>query len=140
MIGSIEHFAASGHPLNYEQAKDYLLSKPEATLDYPFGPDTAVFKVYHKMFATLSMTDGNVYSNLKCDPEEALMLRDLFSEVKPGYHMNKKHWNTLHLDGNLPQGEIERMIDNSYTLVVKSLTRSTRQALEIKHGSQAIYR
>jgi len=126
--------------LNYQQAKDYLLGKPEATLDYPFGPDPAVFKIYHKMFATLSMTEGKAYSNLKCDPDEALMLRDLFNEVKPGYHMNKKHWNTIHLDGNLPQGEIERMIDNSYTLVVKSLTRPTRQALEIKHGSQAIYR
>ena len=140
MISHIQNFAELSQPLNYQQAKDYLLAKPEATLDYPFGPDPAVFKILHKMFASLSMTDGNAYSNLKCDPEEALMLRDLFSEVKPGYHMNKKHWNTVHLDGNLPQGEIERMIDNSYTLVVKSLTRSTRQALEIKHGSQAIYR
>ncbi len=92
------------------------------------------------MFATLSINHGNTCSNLKCEPEEALMLRDLFVEVKPGYHMNKKHWNTVHLDGNLPRGEIERMIDNSYKLVVKSLTRDTRQAMEIKYGPEAIYR
>ena len=94
MISHIQNFAELSQPLNYQQAKDYLLAKPEATLDYPFGPDPAVFKILHKMFASLSMTDGNAYSNLKCDPEEALMLRDLFSEVKPGYHMNKKHCNT----------------------------------------------
>ena len=124
--------------MNFNDAKAYLLGKPEAVLDYPFGAEIAVFKVHKKMFATLVETGGSPFSNLKCNPEESTMLRDLFPEVVPGYHMNKKHWNTVHLDGNLPQGEIERMIDNSYTLVVKSLTRPTRQALEIKHGSQAI--
>ena len=140
IIGHIQNFTDISDTVNYQQAKDYLLAKPEATLDHPFGPKPDVFKIHNKMFATLSSTDGNAYSNLKCDPEEALMLRDLFVEVKPGYHMNKKHWNTVHLDGNLPRGEIERMIDNSYKLVVNSLTRGTRQAIAIKYGPKAIYR
>lgn len=126
--------------MNFAQARDYLLGKPEAVQDYPFGPEVAVFKVAGKMFATLVETDGVPYSNLKCDPQEAIMLRDLFDEVAPGYHMNKKHWNTVRLDGDLPRGEIERMIDNSYTLVTKSLPKKTRQSLEIKYGKQALYR
>ena len=126
--------------MTYTQAQEYLLSLPDAVLDYPFGPEVAVFKIRNKMFATLVETDGEAYSNLKCDPQEALMLRDLFPEVAPGYHMNKKHWNTVHLRGELPQGEIERMMDNSYTLVVKRLPKKTRQSLEIHYGAQAIYR
>jgi len=126
--------------MTFEEARDYLLSQPAAILDYPFGPDVAVFKVRNKMFATLSETEGLAYSNLKCDPEEALMLRDLFNEVTPGYHMNKKHWNTIDLQGELPPGEIQRMMDNSYTLVVKSLPRKIRQSLEIAFGSDNIYR
>jgi predicted DNA-binding protein (MmcQ/YjbR family) len=126
--------------MTYTQARDYFLGKPDAVLDYPFGPEVAVFKIHNKMFATLVETQGAPFSNLKCDPEEALMLRDLFPEVVPGYHMNKKHWNTLQLDGNLPRPEIERMVDNSYTLVVKSLPKRVRQALEIKYGSDIIYR
>jgi len=126
--------------VNYQETKTYLLSKPDAILDFPFGPETAVFKVRNKLFATLVETEGQAWSNLKCDPTEALMLRDIFPEVHPGYHMNKKHWNTIELQGNLPQSEIERMIDNSYTLVVKSLPLKVRQSLEIQYGSDAVYR
>lgn len=125
--------------MDYQSARHYLLSKPEAMEDYPFGPGVAVFKVRNKMFATLVETDGAPYSNLKCEPSEALMLRDIFPEVKPGYHMNKKHWNTIELAGNLPQGEIERMMDNSYTLIVHSLPAKVRQAMIIAHGKQALY-
>jgi len=113
---------------------------PDAFLDYPFGTEVAVFKVRNKIFATLTETNGKVFSNLKCDPEEALMLRDLFDEVMPGYHMNKKHWNTLELAGNLPRIEIQRMMDNSYTLVVKNLPKKARQSLEIEYGADNIYR
>jgi len=126
--------------VNFQETKTYLLSKPDAILDFPFGPETAVFKVRNKMFATLVETEGQAFSNLKCDPTEALMLRDIFPEVRPGYHMNKKHWNTIELQGNLPQSEIERMIDNSYTLAVKSLPLKVRQSLEIQYGSDAVYR
>ena len=81
-----------------------------------------------------------VRMNLKCDPEEAMILRDLFGAVVPGYHMNKAHWNTVYLDGSIPRGEIERMIDRSYGLVVGKLTKAERQALEIKYGREVLYR
>lgn len=77
--------------------------------------------------------------NLKCDPHEAVILRDIFPAVLPGYHMNKRHWNTVILDGSIPTGEIERMIDNSYELVVKGLKKVQRQALEIRHTKDILY-
>jgi len=126
--------------MTYEQARQCLLDLPDAFLDYPFGAEVAVFKVRNKIFATLTETNGKVFSNLKCDPDEAIMLRDLFDEVMPGYHMNKKHWNTLELAGNLPRIEIQRMMENSYTLVVKNLPKKARQSLEIEYGADNIYR
>jgi len=125
--------------MDYNETRDYLLGKPEAIEDYPFGPQVAVFKVRQKIFATLVETDGTPYTNLKCDPQEALMLRDIFPEVMPGYHMNKKHWNTVQLDGDLPRGEIERMIDNSFALVIKTLPAKVRQSLELSHGKVTLY-
>ena len=125
--------------MNFADARNYLLAKPEAFEDFPFGPDVAVMKVGKKMFATLVENNSGARMNLKCDPDEALILRDIFSAILPGYHMNKRHWNTLCLDGSIPRGEIERMIDNSYALVVKSLPRAERQRLEVRHGSLAIY-
>ena len=92
--------------------EQYLMSKPEAYKDYPFGPEVAVFKVKNKMFATLAEENNEGRMNLKCEPTEALMLRDIFESVIPGYHMNKKHWNTIKLDGSVPDNEIKRMIDN----------------------------
>lgn len=120
--------------MNYQEAKNYLLAKPEAIEDYPFGPDVMVPKIKGKMFATLGTENGIARINLKCDPDEALALRDIFTAIIPGYHMNKKHWNTVILDGSIPQGEIERMIDNSYLLVIRSLTKPQRDALSIKHS------
>jgi predicted DNA-binding protein (MmcQ/YjbR family) len=109
--------------MNYQEVKTYLLSKPEAREDYPFGPDCMVPKVKGKMFATLAY-DGDVANmNLKCDPNHAFELRDIFPAVKPGYHMNKLHWNTVVLDGSIPRGEIERMIDHSYMLAPVNIRR-----------------
>lgn len=122
-----------------DDVKDYFLSKPEAWLDFPFGDDVYVFKVCKKMFGTLGWSSEVARINLKCDPQEALMLRDVFTAVVPGYHMNKTHWNTVIIDNSLPRGEIERMIDNSYALVAKSLKRAERLALEVKFGRQALY-
>jgi len=99
-----------------------------------------VFKIKEKMFATLGTEKGVARMNLKCDPDEANALRDIFAAVIPGYHMNKKHWNTVILDGSIPVGQIELMIDRSYGLVVKGLKRVTRQALELRHGPAALYR
>ena len=126
--------------MNYKSARNYLLSRPEAREDFPFGSDVAVIKIDAKMFATLVEAQDNARMNLKCDPDEALMLRDIFPAVIPGYHMNKRHWNTIVLDGSIPRGEIERMIDRSYALVVRSLRKTQRQALEIRHGKDVLYR
>ncbi len=120
--------------------RNYLLNKPDAECDFPFGPDVEVYKVRSKMFATLGYEDDLARINLKCDPDEALILRDMFDAVLPGYHMNKKHWNTVLLDDSIPMSEIERQIDMSYRLVVKSMKKAERQMLEVKHGSDALYR
>jgi predicted DNA-binding protein (MmcQ/YjbR family) len=126
--------------MNYDDAKNYLLSKPAVREDYPFGPEVMVPKIKGKMFATLGMEKGLGHMNLKCDPAQAQELRDLFEAVKPGYHMNKLHWNTIILDGSIPQGEIERMIDHSYALVIKKLKRVEREALELSYGKDNLYR
>lgn len=124
--------------MNGRALRKYLLSKPEAMEDFPFGPRVAVMKIQSKMFATL-VEEEAVSMNLKCDPHEAMILRDIFPAVKPGYHMNKRHWNTVILDGSIPRGEIERMVDNSYALVLRGLPKKTRQALEIRHGRAALF-
>lgn len=121
------------------QIKALLLAKPEAAEDYPFGPETAVFKLQGKLFALLFRQQGQLKLNLKCDPEEAQMLRDVFASVAPGYHMHKRHWNTVTLDGSLPTGEIQRMLDNSYALILRSLPKAVRLGLEARHGRDALY-
>ncbi|MAT84650.1 MAG: hypothetical protein CMQ43_09015 [Gammaproteobacteria bacterium] len=126
--------------MDYDAARAYLLSRPEAEEDFPFGPDVRVFRIRGKLFGLLSERDGQPQVNLKCDPEEALVLRDVFDAVRPGYHMNKAHWNTVLLDGSIPRPELERMMDRSYGLVVKSLKKAERQGLEVRHGRDALYR
>ncbi len=124
-----------------DKFRAYLLSKPESIEDFPFGPDVAVMKVCNKMFATYaSQEDGTVHMNLKCDPDEALALRDVFEDVIPGYHMNKKHWNTVIINGSIPDSEVERMIDRSYGLVVKGLKKPEKRSLEIKFGEHELYK
>lgn len=118
----------------------YLISKPEAEEDYPFGPDACVFKVKGKMFSLIFRREGVLSINLKSDPQDAIELRDLFDAVIPGYHMNKRHWNTLILNGSIPDGEIMRQIDCSYALVVKGLVNVKRMALETSYGKSVIYR
>lgn len=126
--------------MDYTSAREYLLNKPAAREDYPFGPEVMVAKVKGKMFATLSMSDGIANMNLKCDPDHAQELRDLFSSVRAGYHMNKRHWNTVILDDTVPKSELERMIDHSYGLVVRNLKKTERQQLELSYGADALYR
>jgi predicted DNA-binding protein (MmcQ/YjbR family) len=131
--------------MNFEQARHYFLGKPEATEDFPFYPDVPVFKVHGKMFGLLSYGGKNkpdthiARMNLKCDPEKALTLRFFFEGVKPGYHMNKKHWNTVMLDDSVPEYDLKQMIDHSYELVVKGLKKSERKALELAYGEDALY-
>lgn len=128
--------------MDYQQVREYLLSKPCSIEDFPFGPEVMVFKVKGKMFATLAFGNDKTYywMNLKCEPQQALMLRDIFDAVIPGYHMNKTHWNTIVLDGSIPEYEIIRMIDHSYTLVVKSLKKSERTQLELHYSQDELYR
>jgi len=126
--------------VKFDAARAYLRKRPESVEDFPFGPDVYVYKIRSRMFATLVESEDVARMNLKCDPAEALFLRDMFDAVVPGYHMNKTHWNTVILDGSIPPGEIERMIDRSYGLVVKRLKRAERVALEVRFGARALYR
>ncbi len=107
--------------------RDYCLTKPGATEGTPFGPDVIVFKVDDKMFALASLEEVPPRVNLKCDPERALDLRDCYEAVQPGYHMNKEHWNTIELSGDLPDAELRDLIDHSYELVGKRLTKPRRK-------------
>lgn len=130
--------------MNFEDCCDYLISKPESSLDFPFDPDVHVYKVCGKMFALISpkgnqSPERHPQMNLKCDPDHAMELRDVFDAVIPGYHMNKRHWNTVILDGTLPASEVQRMIDHSYGLVLKGLTKAQRAPIELKYPPSDLY-
>ncbi|RBO83340.1 MmcQ/YjbR family DNA-binding protein [Marinomonas aquiplantarum] len=125
--------------MQLDRVKSYLLSKPEAVEVYPFDNRTAVFKVQGKMFALLTRYQAKGLLNLKCQPDHAIELRDVFDEVIPAYHMNKRHWNSVMYEGSLPDGEIERLIDHSYALVVKGMKKSLREGLVLRHGEIAVY-
>ena len=126
--------------MNGEQARSYFLSFPEAVEDFPFGPEPPIFKVKNKWFGFLRFKEGVGHINLKCKPDEAAVMRDIFESVIPGYHMNKDHWNTVILDGTIPEEEIKSMIDTSYSLVVQNLKKSDRLNLEIKYGKHKVYK
>ena len=112
--------------MNIESFCEYCLSKLGTTETTPFGPMDLVFKVEGKIFAIAALDGVPPRVNLKCDPDLALELRDRYEQVRPGYHMNKRHWNTVELDGVIPQKEIKKMIDHSYDLIVASLPKSRR--------------
>jgi len=106
--------------MDAEQIREYVLNKPHVTEGFPFGEDTLVFKVKNKMFLLLALDETPLQFNVKCDPDEAIALREEYPDiVLPGYHMNKKHWNTVILSGKLPVKQVLEMIDNSYLLVAK---------------------
>ena len=115
--------------MNIESFREYCLKKPGTLETTPFGPDDIVFKVEGKMFALAALMEVPPAVNLKCDPDLALELRDRYEQVRAGYHMNKKHWNTVVLDGVIPEREIRKMIDHSYELVVQSLPKAKREKL-----------
>ena len=103
--------------MHIETIREYCLSKPGAEETLPFGPDVVVFKVNNKAFLLLPLDREDLRFNVKCDPELALELRELYSCVLPGYHMNKKHWNTIVVDGSVASKLIKKWIDHSYELV-----------------------
>lgn len=112
--------------MDLESLRKYCLSKKGTEEGFPFGEDVLVFKVMGKIFAITSF-DLPFTVNLKCDPETALELRERYDEVQPGYHMNKKHWNTVSFEGRIPLKELREMIDHSYELVLSSLTKKQRK-------------
>lgn len=114
--------------MNIEEIRDYCLAKPGVTEGLPFGEDTLVFKVGEKLFLLTSISSGNQF-NVKCDPERAVELRERYNEVQPGYHMNKKHWNTVYTDGSLTRKQLCDMIDHSYDLVLKSLPKKIQDEI-----------
>ena len=105
--------------MNIEELRDYAIAKPETEEGFPFGESTLVFKVKGKIFLLVSMDAQPLQFNAKCDPEKAMELREQYDSVRPGYHMNKKHWNTVIIDGSLSKKQLKEMIDHSYALVAK---------------------
>jgi len=116
--------------MNIESFREYCLSKKGVSEDFPFDENTLVLKVGGKMFALTDLVDA-FQINIKCEPEKAIELREHYSSVIPGYHMNKQHWNTVIIDGSIPDKYLFEWIDDSYNLVFKSLPKKTRNQLTI---------
>ncbi|MBC8180898.1 MmcQ/YjbR family DNA-binding protein [candidate division KSB1 bacterium] len=116
--------------MELEKLRKILLNKKATTEELPFGPDALVFKVIGKIFAIVAWQKSPLSISLKCEPNHAMALRTMFPAVKPGYHLNKEHWNTVTLDGSLPDEEILEMINHSYDQVVNGLKKADRIKLE----------
>lgn len=117
--------------MNIEKIRNFCLSLPATTEGFPFDNETLVFKV-HKMFALVSLERTPLAINLKCDPERAIELRERYPAITPGYHMNKKHWNTVLLDGSLSETEVLGMIKDSYRLIVESLPKKLQAEINLE--------
>ena len=113
--------------MDIESLREYCLKKKGATEEFPFGPDTLVFKVGGKVFLITTLDQSPLQFNVKCDPEKAIELRERYESIQPGYHMNKKHWNTIYVDGRLPEKMLREMIDNSYDLILQSRFRKKQK-------------
>ncbi len=116
--------------MNVEYLREYCLSKKAVTEGMPFGEETLVFKVANKLFALTNLEAETFTVNLKCDPDRAVELRERYPEVQPGWHMNKKHWNTVDFEGSLRKSLLLELIDHSYDMVIKGLPKKTRAALQ----------
>ncbi len=115
--------------MNIEELREYCLSLKGVTEDLPFGESTLVFKIAGKIFCLTGMI-GNFSINLKNDPEKNMELREQFTCIKPGYHMNKKHWNTVEVDGSLSDDRIKNLVDESYDSVVMKLPQKVQQEIK----------
>lgn len=114
--------------MNIETLRDYCLSKNHVEESFPFGEDTLVFKLKGKIFLLCGLEQPDRF-NVKCDPERAILLREEFDEVQPGFHMNKKHWNTVLMNGRLSDLQLKEMIDHSYELIYNSLPGAKRNLI-----------
>jgi len=117
--------------MEYQSLVDHLMSKRGVTKDMPFDFETLCFRVRKKIFVLMAWQDDPIVISLKCDPAEAIILRQTYPGITPGYHLNKKHWNTVVIDDRIPDIEIKRMIDNSYDLVLKGLSQEEKQRLNL---------
>lgn len=117
--------------MDIEKLREYCLSLGNTEEAMPFGDDTLVFKVGGKMFLLTNLV-GELWINIKCDPEEAIDMREAFPAVSPGFHMNKRHWNTVAVDGSISDSMLEVWILKSYHLVLKSLSSKEREAFGIR--------
>lgn len=127
--------------MNIEFFRDYCLSKKDVTEQIPFGPDTLVYKVSGKLFALTGLDEVPGSCNLKCDPDRAELLREQHAAIIPGYHMNKKHWNTVIWDGSISDQLILQLIDHSYELVLAAIPRKRKRTLTNRHrGKKRINR
>jgi len=117
--------------MSAEEIRDYCLQKQGAEESFPFDENTLVFKVGGKMFLLLDLYSSPVSFNIKCDPQKAIELRERYSSVQPGYHMNKTHWNTVACDGSVPKKLILSWIDESYDLILLSLPKKLRQSINL---------
>ncbi len=115
--------------MNIEEFRDYCLNKKGVEESTPFGPDVLVFKVMNKMFSATNLNEEIFRVNLKCDPDKAIELRASYADIIPGWHMNKKHWNTVYFEQELSHTLILELIDHSYDLVVASLKQSDKKLL-----------
>jgi predicted DNA-binding protein (MmcQ/YjbR family) len=115
--------------VNSAALRRLCLRWPGAVEDFPFGPETSVFKVAGKMFALSALRSRPLRVSLKCEPEIAEQLRSGYEAIGPGYHLNKRHWNTVTLDGSVPDRLVRDMVEDSYDLVVSALPRATREEL-----------
>ena len=113
----------SNSTMNIEDLRDYVLSLKNVAEGFPFGEDTLVFKTNDKIFLLVSLSSLPLQFNIKCDPEKAIELREQYSCILPGYHMNKKHWNTIIIDGTLSKSQLKNFIKDSYDLVSKKSTK-----------------
>ena len=121
--------------MDIEAFRHYCLQLKGVEETLPFGPDTLVYKVMGKVFALAGMDDPELQVNLKCDPERAIELRDTYpGRIIPGWHMNKKHWNTVYFEQGLSNDLLKELIGHSYQLVVHSLPKKVQEALEEDHG------
>ena len=113
--------------MHIETLREYCLDKPGVEEALPFGPDTLVYKVNGKIFLITGLDEETLSFNVKCDPELAVELREKYDCVKPGYHMNKKHWNTIVVDGSVPNKKLIEWIDHSYQLVAKTTSQKMKK-------------
>jgi predicted DNA-binding protein (MmcQ/YjbR family) len=114
--------------MNIEEVREYCIAKKGVTEEFPFNDDALVFKVAGKMFLLISISEPDSF-NVKCDPEEAIELREKYDEITSAYHMNKKHWNTVQTNAGLPEKMLHKFIDDSYNLVVAGLSGKDKKLL-----------